>query len=96
MRGITEDELKKELLLCAGWPEAEVIVNGLIKQCKEINNWIPINENTPNDRPILIFFDGTVKFQAISQFNEETNQFAYQAFTECKPTHWQELPEAPK
>ena len=32
------------------------IISSIIDECKEINPWKLIDENTPKDRPLLLFF----------------------------------------
>ena len=97
MRGIREERLKAILHNQILTPKTQSFVQYLIDdECKELQEpWIPIDENVPNDRPILLFFRGNVNFQAISEYNHQTEQFAYQAFTESTPTHYKELPDDP-
>ena len=63
-------------------------------ECKELNPWLPIDENTPKDREILGLIDGNYK--SIIHFGS----FAKNWINDCGdieiPTHWQELPENPK
>ena len=97
MRGIPEDkaiEIGERIDACK-YLECS-IEEWLRDECRELQEpWIPIDENVPNDRPILLFFRGNVNFQAISEYNHQTEQFAYQAFTESTPTHYKELPDDP-
>ena len=70
------------------------ILDLLIKECKELNPWLPVDENTPKDREILGLIDGNYK--SIIHFGS----FAKNWINDCGdieiPTHWQELPENPK
>ena len=93
--GISKEDLQKELDYCAGYPEAQVIIQALIRQCSELDPWLPI-ESAPKDRPVIIFFRGNVNFQAVSEYNYATNIFSYEYFTNSTPTHWRELTADPK
>ncbi len=58
------------------------------KECKELNPWMPIDENTPKDKQFLLYVDkGPVigrQFVGEIRFN-----WIY------APTHYRELPEDP-
>ena len=97
MEGISKDKLLKLRNKPHQDKETVGTLDWLINvHCQELNEpWIPMDENVPNDRPILLFFRGNVNFQAISEYNHQTEQFAYQAFTESTPTHYKELPDDP-
>ena len=59
----------------------------IITECKELNQWQPIDENTPRDRRILLLYeDGDVR---IDWWHHESQQ-------DNKIVAWIELPEPPK
>lgn len=93
--GISKDTLIKALADHECNRELIEVLRVLINHCEELDPWLPI-ENAPKDRPILLFFRGYVNFKVISEYNPQTKQFAYSAFTESVPTNYQELPEDPK
>lgn len=55
MRGISEEEIK-EMLREESRLDIKIALNYLINQCKELNPWLPIDENTPRDRSILLLW----------------------------------------
>ena len=67
----------------------------IIDQCKELNSWLPIDENTPRNKPIKIYDSGYG--QVIVSWNAY-----FRCFTDphghkyLSPTHYQELPNEPK
>ena len=64
-------------------------------ECKELNPWMPIDENTPKDRTILICDIGYG--QVAVDWNEFTGSFSNAHRSKyLSPTHWQFLPENPK
>ena len=62
MRGITEERLR-ELQEKTSNKEYKFLYNWLlITECKELNQWQQIDENTPRDRRILLLYeDGDVR-----------------------------------
>ena len=88
MRGITEERLRELLRnepIPNSWSE-------VLSQCTELNPWQPIDENTPRDRPLQLFYSETKnqpKFQRIDSYYGKSEMCV-------TPTHWQELPEDPK
>lgn len=74
----------------------EVTEELLLSECKELDPWLPIDENTPKDRPILLFYpkhktpSGELKpYQVIMKYNALA-RIMYE------PTHYQELPGDPE
>lgn len=87
MRGITEERLK-EIKEKMPDGKSKLFVHALITQCTELNAWQRIDENTPNDRHVLLY-GGHVP--CCQMFVGHAN-----ANWSWEPTHWQELPEDPK
>lgn len=83
MRGITEEELEEYKNACV-FPEW--VINELLVECKELNPWQAIDENTPKDRELHLYQRDIGQW---IDYNTERKGF-------IKPTHWQELPEDPK
>ena len=67
------------------------ILDLLIKECKELNPWQPIDENTPKDRELLLFYSGNESSEAFCWIKKYDPSVGVR-----QPTHWQELPENPK
>ena len=89
MRGITEERLK-EVFSKLYWStnDDKELFTALLSECTELNAWQPIDENTPNDRHVLLY-GGHVP--CCQMFVGHAN-----ANWSWEPTHWQELPEDPK
>jgi len=67
-------------------------INNLIEQCKELNPWLPIDENTPKDRKILLYAGVPV----IGWFDNIKNVWRCTDSKKLYATHYQELPSDPK
>lgn len=100
MRGISEERLKKIAHDSRGSDGTNMPVLGLLdmllSECKELNEWKPIDENTPKDRKIMLFYEKcgihTGEFRC-GHYLADANLCVP---CNIKPTHWQELPEPPK
>ena len=67
--------------------QSKLFVHLLMTECKELNPWQPIDENTPRDRRILLLYeDGDVR---IDWWHHESQQ-------DNKIVAWIEIPEPPK
>ena len=70
-------------------------------ECKELNPWLPIDENTPKDRRLNLHWPGTgwITGRWI-QLNNTVGYFTHDLSRydppSVKPTHYQELPDDPK
>ena len=60
-------------------------------ECKELNPWQPIDESTPKDRELLLFYSGNESSEAFCWIKKYDPSVGVR-----QPTHWQELPEDPK
>lgn len=98
MRGISEEDLVNiDPWQCDNPQE---LLNEILAQCKELNPWIPIDENTPRDRRLNLYWPGrgwiTGEWR---QLNKDIGYFIHDGLKYepvIKPTHYQELPEPPK
>lgn len=100
MRGISEERLKQIAHDSRGSGGTNMLVlsllDMLLSECKELNEWKPIDENTPTHKQILLFYpehktpDGKLKPYITATRYNELSKIVY------IPTHWQELPEPPK
>lgn len=86
MRGITEERLK-EVFSKLYWTtnDEKELFTALLSECTELNAWQPIDENTPKDRDLVLYFSPNKKW--VGSLGRDW-PFA--------PTHWQELPKDPK
>ena len=93
--GISKETLER--LRNLSYQDREVVktLSWLINtHCKELNQWLPIDENTPKDRQIKIYDAGYG--QVVVQWNAY-----FRCFTDPRggkylnPSHYQELPEDP-
>ena len=98
MRGIIEERLKELwrsfFFNTFGMPST--FEARMMQECKELNDWKPIDSNTPAKKEILLFYqeetiDGTDFFamQCVGLYIPEYIDVCRQ------PTHWQELPLPP-
>lgn len=86
MRGIAEERLK-EVFSKLYWTtnDEKELFTSLLSECTELNAWQPIDENTPKDRDLVLYFSPNKKW--VGSLGRDW-PFA--------PTHWQELPKDPK
>ena len=92
MRGITEGRLK-EVFSKLYWStnDDKELFTALLSECTELNAWQPIDENTPNDRPILLFYpesNNQNEFKRVDFYNGKSELCV-------NPTHYKELPKVP-
>jgi len=76
-------------------PSYRDILNELIDQCKELNPWLPIDENTPKDRELLLFYSD--KNKVVGAWHKDMGFDVYDDWL-CKiitATHYQELSDDP-
>ena len=95
MKGISEERLKA-LYGEYQTPMESNLILMLLKGCEELNDWKPIDENTPKDRLILVYApccDGLGDLITTCLWHDDAG-FCIDMIRE--PTHWQELPPLPK
>lgn len=95
--GISKEFLMESLLdkECTG--SVKQIVDTLIGHCTELDPWMPIDENTPTDKNLLVYFaDGSMEVARNCSGTWLDNDNLDFDYGETAPTHWQELPEDPK
>lgn len=68
------------------------IANLVTEYCKELDPWLPIDENTPKDRDLLIT-DKTRRKCIGRRFS--SGIWCIQGKLDSTPTHWKELPGDP-
>ena len=95
MRGISEEKLRK-VLFGHYWDSrtCDELLDSLLGECTELSPWMPIDENTPKSKEILVY-DNT--------FGSIRAMFIYGGWRtgnvnlrNIDPTHWMPLPEPPK
>lgn len=70
------------------------LLDYLLSECKEINPWRPIDDNTPKDRELILVTKEYGK--VIGAWFSATNSGWWAAnCMRVTPTHYQELPETP-
>lgn len=101
MRGITEGRLI-ELKKLVTHRDTVMIFNILIGDCTELNQWLPIDENTPRNKPLLIAFDdGEIQIgimretESLGIYWEDVDQLDFNYGIDI-PLYYQELPQPPK
>jgi len=97
MRGISEKELKDKQDVARRIKDyvRSTLIDELISECQELKPWIPIDENTPKDRPLLLFvkYPEYIIEGSYDEDYEEWHDIYFNVIN--KPTHYQELPETP-
>ena len=89
MRGITEERLKDLF-------KEYSFIGFILAECTELSTWQPIDENTPKDKNILVYYPGYGQLVVIwPEFYSFWITVFGRKLTQ-PPTHWQELPEDPK
>lgn len=102
MRGISEESLKDKLDIARRFNDhiRSQLLYELISECKELNPWLPIDENTPKNRRLSLYWPGTGWITGRwVQLNNTVGYFTHDLSRydppSVKPTHYQELPETP-
>lgn len=88
---MTEGINKKDLLAINPWDydNQQDLLNAILGLCTELDQWLPIDENPPKDKPLLLAYklaDGTW-YKWAGFVNSCWN---------LPPTHYKLLPEDPK
>jgi len=71
------------------------LLSKLISKCTELDPWIPIDGNTPRDKPLLLFVKYP-KYIIEGSYNKDYEEWHDITFAPIKPTHYKLLPEDPK
>jgi hypothetical protein len=71
------------------------LLDMLINECQELAPWLPISENTPKDRYILIF-DVVAKSKVVAKFDTAVGLYLDRGRVAVYATHYKELSEDPK
>jgi hypothetical protein len=99
---MTEGISKERLLEIAANsnPDVALVINVLIqRECKELDHWLPIDENAPKDREILLIYPENETYtqrKAVGYWDGQYFETGIDSLYGEMPTHWQELPEDPK
>ena len=56
MRGLSENDIKQFIRKHNLDYEHNDIAGMLLEGCHELDQWLPIDENTPKDEPVLLFY----------------------------------------
>ena len=94
MRGIDEETLLAVRASLAAEGLNTDAIDALISlKIRELNPWLPIDENTPKDRWLLVF-DGVDKW--IARLSSEHDKWYVDIGMVVKPIQYQELPDDPE
>lgn len=71
------------------------VISDLLRDCKELDPWLPIDENTPRGKSVLFKRNHT---QTVGTIIPDGQEFAcFDGYHQrIYPTHYKELPEDPK
>ena len=94
MKVITEERLK-EVFSWFYWPSdnEKKLFESLLSECTELNAWQPI-ETAPHDKWLLV--SDAANDIYIGKFASQYGRWYVDIGINVAPTHWKELPEAPK
>ncbi len=81
--GISKERLEKMKDNLYGYQKDYELIESLIEECTELNQSRPIDEDTPKDRELLLFWSNGHKDIGYSHFMCGQDE---------QPTHYQELP----
>lgn len=99
MRGISEERLI-ELVSLIPEPAEKfhefLILSALLNQCTELNTWVPIDENTPKDKQVLLFYPGHKCPSGYLENHVAAMKYNELATIRYKPTHWMHIPNEPE
>lgn len=96
MRGISEKDLREKFRnLYWSTDDERQLLTALLTECKELNPWLPIDENTPKDKNILVYAPPYQDLQSLQQVCKWHESAGFCIDELRTPTHYQELPEAP-
>ena len=76
--------------------DVRTLMRALIRECKELNPWLPIDENTPKDRRVLLLYPNFSAICGQYDITSETWWPDLKLHNDLQPTHWQELPDDSK
>ena len=102
MRGISEKDLREKFRnLYWSTDDERQLLTALLTECKELNPWLPIDENTPKDKRLNLYWPGNGWITGSwVQLNNNVGYFIHDLLKyqppPIKPTHYQELPDDPK
>ena len=66
----------------------------LLRECAELEPWLPIDENTPKDKRILLFAN---KYKIVGNWDVDSQQWlSFPGGIVISPTHYKLLPDDQK
>lgn len=95
MEGIS----KEELLSINPWDyeTQQDLLNAILLKCTELDPWLPIDENTPKDKSVLVKLDdNTCEVARLTEYGWMSNDGLDFDFGSDIPTYYKELPPDPK
>ena len=93
--GISKEFCEEKLLQAKKYSDSMHIdlLQYLISSCKELDHWLPIDENTPRDKPLLLLSGGT-GIEGCWVFGQDA-WIQHWTHEEIKPTHYKLIPDDP-
>ena len=65
-------------------------------ECEELNPWLPIDENTPKDRELLLLYSDKTKVVGVWHKDKGFDMYDDWLCKTITATHYQELPDDPE
>jgi len=99
--GISKEELKDKLsTLYWSTDDCDQLITAMMRECKELDQWIPIDENTPKDRSLLLLWPQEIGGAMQGYWLCDAWYCDMWELTGSlmsnQPTHYKLLPEDPK
>lgn len=95
MEGISKERLEKMKDNLYGYQKDYELIESLIEECTELNQWLPI-EQAPKDRKVRLYYPASKNGEYERLVLEKTYTDYFKLHSERLPTHYQELPADPK
>lgn len=93
--GVSKERLEKIYNMYRKDLQFEAILGNLIRECRELNPWKPI-EQAPKDRRIRLYYPASKNGEYERLVIERQYTDYFKLHSERLPTHWQELPGDPE
>jgi len=99
MRGISKatlEKLRDSFMYKYGLGSVPILDDLIYDQCKELNPWLPIDENTPKDRELLLLYSDKTKVVGVWHKDKGFDMYDDWLCKTITATHYQELPDDPE
>ncbi len=96
MRGISEERLIEILNSYPSYRDERIVIEEILTECSELNEFKPIDDSTPKDRRVMLYYKNYGVRTGSFMFGHYLVDTGLSVPCNIKPTPYQELPEPPK